>query len=128
LPPAPAKLYVSELQPVQELAWGGDSSQVMMDHRDDEEDKHGDEPDPQPLDDTMSCSSDCPRRNLFVLSLVDLLQENDGVLDEDGLLDLVNRHVDGAALPFDAANLSDYLDFLCSQNKIMRNDGQIYGI
>jgi hypothetical protein len=127
LPPAAAKMFVSELQPVQELACGGDSSQVM-DRRDDEEDKQDGEREQQPLDETTPCVSDCPRRTLFVLRLVDLFQENDGVLDEDGLLDQVNRHASDGGGAFDAPHLSAYLDLLCRENKIMRTDGQIYSV
>jgi hypothetical protein len=129
LPPAGAKLYVSELRPVPEMPRGDrqGSSQAAMDHRDDEEDGHRarDDHEHQPLDDAMSFSSDCARRNQFVLHLVDLLQENDGVVDEDEVLILVNRKVDPS---FDASKLNEYLQYLCDDNKIMRSDGQVYSI
>lgn len=122
------KLYVSELKPVTEQAC--DETQNNMERRDDEEDEHMQEssqqdPAEKHVDETMSCHSECPRRNLFVVHLVDLLQENDGVLDEDGVLELLNPLVE---TPFDTSQLQEFLEYLCDENKIMRSDGQIYSI
>jgi hypothetical protein len=138
-PTSASKLYVSQLQPVNELACCDDRFQGRTDRRDDVEDgkcrdrrpgQAPDVPDESPLDETMSCTShDDGRRGEFISHLVDLLADHDGVLDEGCVLDMVNRRAAAAAAleaPFTAQSLDGSLRHLADQNKIMRSEGHIY--
>lgn len=134
-PTSSSRLYVSQLQPVNELACGDNKVRGrMMDRRDDdgdEEDRRSrdrrpaDVPEESPLDETMSCTSHDSRRDDFIARLVDLLSDNDGVLDEDCVLDLVNQRA-AAECPYSAKTLDESLRHLADQNKIMRSEGHIY--
>jgi hypothetical protein len=139
-PTSASRLYVSQLQPVNELACCDDKFQGRADRRDDVEDEKGGNgrdrrpghapnvPDESPLDETMSCTShDDARRDDFISHLVDLLADHDGVLDEDCVLDMVNRRAAAAVgAPFTAQSKDESLRHLADQNKIMRSEGQIY--
>jgi hypothetical protein len=71
------------------------------------------------------------RQSSFLAVFNDLLQNNDGTIEEEGLLAKVNqlsaqRFKDG--MIFAEADVDQILLHLCEENKIMRCDGQVYSI
>lgn len=71
-----------------------------------------------------------PRQSAFLAVFNDLLQNNDGTVEEKGLIGKVNASVRSSKKlePFTKADVDQILVQLCEQNKIMRCDGQVYSI
>jgi hypothetical protein len=71
------------------------------------------------------------RQSAFLAVFNDLLQNNDGTIEEEGLLAKINalsaQRVKNGMI-FAEADVDQILLHLCEENKIMRCDGQVYSI
>ncbi|GKY92747.1 hypothetical protein MPSEU_000244700 [Mayamaea pseudoterrestris] len=85
----------------------------------------------EPLARVLETIAISKERNVFETLFYELLvDEGDGQIDEDVVTEQVNALAQQRDLEerFDETQVSEYIASLCSENKIMRSDGQLYNI
>jgi hypothetical protein len=93
------------------------------------------QPSPSKKEEEISKAPELPevdeRQSAFLAVFNDLLQNNDGTIEEEGLLSKINelstKRVKNG-MTFAEAEVDQILLHLCEENKIMRCDGQVYSI
>jgi hypothetical protein len=93
------------------------------------------QPAPSKKEEEISKAPELPevdeRQSAFLAVFNDLLQNNDGTIEEEGLLSNINelsaKRVKNG-MTFAQADVDQILLHLCEENKIMRCDGQVYSI
>lgn len=69
-----------------------------------------------------------PQEAVFLSNFNHLLQNNDGMIEEENILEKINQLPNDSGVLYVASDIDKYLRVLSEENKIMRSDGLVFSI